>query len=300
MTVNLSQKNNVEENESLVSVGMPTFNRPDGLRRSLNYICNQTHNNLEIIISDNASPGEETLRVVEEFMARDNRIKYYRQTNNLGPVANFQFVLDAATGEYFMWMSDDDWRDSRFVEILLNEMKLDKNTVVVFCDIAVIDEHGNRRSDFYQTYYTYLEQLVSDNKSVRLVRFFLQDEGLGKANIIYGLLRRCAIKDVSLVSMVEHYGFYGLDNLVLFRLLGKGGLKLVKDMLYGCAAGNVKHYESGGSNHRQGKWQTIFKQVNYLFAYVQLSKGYFKFILALIFPVKIILFYWCVLKSRLV
>lgn len=299
MSADVNQKENLGENEPLVSVGIPTFSRPEGLRRSLGYICNQTYKNLEIIISDNASPGDETLRVVEEFMARDKRIQYFRQSSNLGPVANFQFVLDAATGEYFMWMSDDDWRDSRFIEVLLDEMKADNSAVIAFCDFSVFDEHGNRRRDFHQTHFPYLKRLVSSSAPIRLIKFFLQDESLGKANIIYGLLRRSAIKDISLASMVDRYEFYGLDNLVVFELLRKGTLRLAKEMLYGCTVGNVKYYQSSKRPFQQGKLQVISKQLDYLLAYVWLCDGFFRVVIALIFPLKLISFYWCVLKSKI-
>lgn len=300
MFADINKNKNSGEDKPLVSVGIPTFNRPEGLRRSLSYICNQTYQNLEIIVSDNASPGDETFLVVEELMARDKRIQYFRQPSNIGAVANFQFVLDAATGEYFMWMSDDDWRDSRFVEALLNKMRAEKEAAVAFCDIAVLDEKGNRRSDFYQTYLPYLERLISGSASIRLIKFFLQDESFGKANIIYGLLRRQAIKDISLASMVDRYGFYGLDNLVVFKLLSNGTLCLVKEMFYGCAAGNVKHYQPGDSVRQQGKFKTILKQTNYFLAYVLLSKGLVRFVVALALPLKVFSFYWCVLKKRFI
>lgn len=103
----------------LVSVGIPTFNRPEGLRRTLRLICGQTYRNLEILISDNASPGMETEEVVREFAATDRRIKYFRQPTNIGPLANFRFVLANASGEYFMWAADDDEWDAKFVETCL-------------------------------------------------------------------------------------------------------------------------------------------------------------------------------------
>ena len=53
----------------LVSVGIPTFNRPEGLRRTLRLICNQTYRNLEILVSDNASPRSETQKIVQGFAA---------------------------------------------------------------------------------------------------------------------------------------------------------------------------------------------------------------------------------------
>ena len=39
----------------MVTVGIPTFNRPEGLERTLACITKQTYTNLEIIVSDNCS-----------------------------------------------------------------------------------------------------------------------------------------------------------------------------------------------------------------------------------------------------
>lgn len=76
----------------LVSVGIPTYNRPQGLRRTLECITGQTYTNIEIIISNNCSPDEEVENVAKEFMKRDDRITYYKQKENiLGK--NFPFFL---------------------------------------------------------------------------------------------------------------------------------------------------------------------------------------------------------------
>lgn len=92
----------------LVSVGIPCYNRPEGLRRTLECIIGQTYLNLEIIVSDNCSPDPEVERVGRGFANKDLRVQYYRQNMNDGPMPNFQFVLEKATGEYFMWAADDD------------------------------------------------------------------------------------------------------------------------------------------------------------------------------------------------
>ncbi len=102
----------------LVSVGILTYNRPNGLRRTLECITGQTYKNLEIVVSNNCSPESETDDVVREFMARDSRIQYYRQEMNKGPVFNFKFVLEKASGEYFMWAADDDTWEPEFVSRL--------------------------------------------------------------------------------------------------------------------------------------------------------------------------------------
>ena len=89
----------MEINLPLVSVGIPTYNRPEGLRRTLDCITKQTYSNLEIIVSDNASPQTETEAVVRSFMVNDSRISYFRQPTNIGATNNFWFVLKKSIGE---------------------------------------------------------------------------------------------------------------------------------------------------------------------------------------------------------
>lgn len=103
----------------LVSIGIPTYNRPEGLRRTLECITKQTYKNLEIIVSDNCSLGPETEAVVRDFMAKDSRIQYFRQQENKGGVFNGKFVLKKATGEYFMWAADDDEWETHFIEVCI-------------------------------------------------------------------------------------------------------------------------------------------------------------------------------------
>lgn len=106
-------------NQPLVSVGIPTFERPEGLRNTLGYITGQSHKNLEIIISDNCSPGAETRSVAEEFMRQYPCIQYFRQKQNIGAMANYKFVLEKASGQFFMWAADDDEWGADFIETCL-------------------------------------------------------------------------------------------------------------------------------------------------------------------------------------
>ena len=100
----------------LVTVGIPTFNRAAGLRRTLECITRQTYRNLEIIVADNCSDDTDVQSVVDEFAQSDERIRAFRHDRNLGIGANFRFVLKQASGVYFMWAADDDEHHDRFVE----------------------------------------------------------------------------------------------------------------------------------------------------------------------------------------
>jgi FkbM family methyltransferase len=110
------------DNQPLVSVGIPSYNRPEGLRRTLECITQQTYWNLEIIISDNCSPNPEEEMVANEFIKKDSRVRYFRQISNIGAANNFKFVLECAKGEYFMWAADDDEWDKKFVEFCLKNI----------------------------------------------------------------------------------------------------------------------------------------------------------------------------------
>lgn len=59
------------EEGPLVSVWIPCYNRPEGLKRTLECITGQTYKNLEIIVSDNCSPDPEVERVGREYASRN-------------------------------------------------------------------------------------------------------------------------------------------------------------------------------------------------------------------------------------
>jgi glycosyltransferase involved in cell wall biosynthesis len=99
----------------LVSIGIPTYNRPAGLRRIIQEMINQTYFDIEIIVSDNHSSDPETEQIGHAFMRQDPRVKYVRQPENIGILNNYKFLLAQAQGEYFAWVCDDDFRDPTYI-----------------------------------------------------------------------------------------------------------------------------------------------------------------------------------------
>jgi glycosyltransferase involved in cell wall biosynthesis len=97
-----------------VSVGIPTYNRADGLRRALESVLAQSERDLEVIVSDNAS-SDATAQIVEQAAARDPRVRSIRQARNVGLTANFNTVLEAARGRYVMVLADDDWLEPNYL-----------------------------------------------------------------------------------------------------------------------------------------------------------------------------------------
>ena len=90
----------------------------------------QDYENVEIIVSDNAST-DETRNICQSYCNQDTRVKYFRQPSNLGPVVNFATVLRMASGEYFMWLGDDDWIDPSYVKHCASLLIADSNLALV-------------------------------------------------------------------------------------------------------------------------------------------------------------------------
>lgn len=188
----------------LVSVGIPTYNRPEGLRRTLECITGQTYKNLEIIISDNRSPGLETEAVVKEFIANDSRIQYYKQEENKGAGFNFEFVLEKATGEYFMWAADDDEWDKKFIKQCVTAFELEPEAVLSYSEPYLLDWNG------WKLFSQETELTTTGFAPVSAARKILFSSN--PFTVIYGLIRTPVIKNISLKDR------YGYDQTVILYL----------------------------------------------------------------------------------
>jgi glycosyltransferase involved in cell wall biosynthesis len=102
----------------LVTIAIPTYNRPQMLRRALAAVAAQTYPHLDVIVADNHSAGTEAAQVVGEFTAVIPNLRYVRHERNIGAIENFFYLLSVAHGEYFMWLADDDEVSPNYVAAL--------------------------------------------------------------------------------------------------------------------------------------------------------------------------------------
>ena len=100
------------------------------LRRSIEPALGQDYSMIEVIISNNAST-DDTQDICQEYSKKDGRVKYVTQSSNRGPVANFAEVLKRASGEYFMWLGDDDWIDASYVSHCVSLLDEDSGLALV-------------------------------------------------------------------------------------------------------------------------------------------------------------------------
>jgi glycosyltransferase involved in cell wall biosynthesis len=130
------------DEKALVSIGVPVHNGEKHIRRALDSLLAQNYNNIEIIISDNAST-DRTHDISQGYLAKDRRIRYHRNEQNIGARANFGLVLEKARGEYFMWAACDDFWMPDFVSAMVSELERNRNSSVAMCALERLSESGS-------------------------------------------------------------------------------------------------------------------------------------------------------------
>ncbi len=102
-----------------VAIGLPVYNGMEALQPCLNCLLGQTHEDIEVIISDNAST-DGSADLAEDVARHDKRVRVIHQPENIGPQPNFVAVMEAAgDAPYFMWRAHDDASDANYVEALV-------------------------------------------------------------------------------------------------------------------------------------------------------------------------------------
>ena len=126
-----------EKTAPLVTIGIPTYNRASAnLADTINRALNQTYQNIEVIVSDNCS-SDNTPELLASF--NDPRLHYHRQETNIGANNNFNFLVQKATGKYFLLYHDDDAIDPDFIETCMKHLDHNQETGIIHTGVRIID-----------------------------------------------------------------------------------------------------------------------------------------------------------------
>jgi len=202
----------------LVSIGVPVYNEERYLRSTLNSLLSQDHENLELIISDNAST-DGTAAICQEYARQDSRVRYYRNEDNTGAVANFNRAFELSNGDYFMWAGAHDLWHSKFVSSALPLFEADSGLVLVYPRTMLIDPDGNEL------------MMTPDELDTRglpaLQRYLKLVWTIHWCNMIHGLIRSSVVRSTSGFQNV-----WGSDILLLVELSLIGEFAQLPEVLF--------------------------------------------------------------------
>ena len=94
--------------DDLISIVLPIYNGEKYMKQSIDSVINQTYANWELLIVDDGST-DNTAAIAREYAEKDNRIKYYKNPQNMRLPKTLNRGFSLATGDYLTWTSDDNY-----------------------------------------------------------------------------------------------------------------------------------------------------------------------------------------------
>jgi glycosyltransferase involved in cell wall biosynthesis len=131
-----------------VSIGLPVYNGERFLRQSIDSILAQTFRDFELVVCDNAST-DATGPICEEYATRDPRVRYFRNSRNIGGINNANLTFLRSRGELFRWAAHDDVCGPTLLERCVEVLDDRPRAVGVYPGTINIDEDGNETGTRY-------------------------------------------------------------------------------------------------------------------------------------------------------
>lgn len=166
--------------KDFISVCVPTYNRPYMLRDLILSFINQKYEKSELFIVDNGPEDLITPKVVEEFQKIDKRIKYIKNSTNLGFCKNLYKAMCESNGEYILLLGDDDLLlDENTLLKYVDIFKNNKNVVYIYGN--VLQFSNKMKCDFVYCHFkkdTYFNHGGDALKNIWLLSAFMPGVGL--------------------------------------------------------------------------------------------------------------------------
>lgn len=205
----------------LVTIGIPSYRREKMLLSKLKNLLQQTYKKKKIIISINNKISQETNCEIKKLL-KNKDYELYVQKKNMGAWNNFLFVLNKARSPFFMWASDDDYHDPRFIETLIKPLFKNKS-VLAMSGFVNINAHGRKYRKVKQIW-----EYFGRSKLCRARSIIEDPELFGKANYIYGIWNTTFLKNIC-KDLQDHIC---VDQAVVMAGLLSNKISFVKKNLF--------------------------------------------------------------------
>lgn len=121
-----------------ISICIPTFNRADLLKKTLQSVLHQTQKPYEVLIVDNYSK-DSTAEIAQKY--EKYGFRYIRNKKNIGMIGNINKCISEATGEYLTILPSDDLISPEWYKVWSRIIKTQKAKIYT-SSVAVIDENS--------------------------------------------------------------------------------------------------------------------------------------------------------------
>jgi len=235
----------MEQTAPLVSVGIPLYRSLRFLDIIVANIEAIEYENVEFIISDRHLL-DNTLALLEEKYANDNRFRFLSATDELNWVEHFNLILRNCRGKYSLWMGHDDSYPANYIPDLVKALEADPQVVLAFGRVEQVSLDGFLPTFPFVPPPMDPKEEWSIATSVRLLT-------LWQLWIAFrGVVRREVIEESNLYIR-ETYRNIRADIYWVFALGLKGRLQYVPS----CYCTKRFYRSSGGAGWRLGMRQSL-------------------------------------------
>lgn len=124
-----------ENGEPVISIVVPFYNDKQYINQSVNAILNQTFSLFELLIIDDGSKDEESLKELEKIEKSDSRIKvYHKQNEGLSATRDYGASVASAKTKYLVFCDSDDLMDKTFLECAYWTLETNKKASWAYSD----------------------------------------------------------------------------------------------------------------------------------------------------------------------
>lgn len=233
-----------------VSVVIPSYNHEKFIQECIQSVLNQTFQDFEIIITDDAS-SDDTIILIEGF--DDSRIKLFKHPKNMGASIAANNCILNASGKYIaMLNSDDSWHPHK-LEMQLKYLETHPDISIVFSKVNWVNEDGNLLKDGLP--YNNVFNVENRNRYEWLRHFFLVGNSLCHPS---SLIRRDKYFDIGFLNP----SFSNLPDLDLWvRFCLKYDIYILEQPLIRFRRINEQSNASGNSISSRIRNRFEYKQI---------------------------------------
>ncbi len=123
----------------LVSIVIPVYNGENYIRSAIDSAINQTYSNIEVIVVNDGS----TDNTEEIVLSYGNKVRYYKKDNG-GVATAVNFGVSKMKGEYFSWLSHDDYYSPNKIELQIKKLSENADCKLCFSNINVLHVNENK------------------------------------------------------------------------------------------------------------------------------------------------------------
>jgi glycosyltransferase involved in cell wall biosynthesis len=219
----------------ILSIGMPVYNGEAFIREALDSLLSQTFGNFELIISDNAST-DKTADIYQDYAARDRRIRYYRNQENIGAAPNFNRAFELSKSQYFLWFAHDDTCAPTYLERCLDVLENDPSVVLCHAQLQFVNEQGSILQEgdaLYQKfprvkrYHDRMARKLNTDSFQTKERFRARIRSGFNCYAIFGVMRSDILRKTPLIG-----GYSASDDALLARLSLYGRFYEIPERLF--------------------------------------------------------------------